>query len=94
MVDIAAGISTGVACPVMAIGRDEAETEKRLGAALLAGQSLISIDNVNGELGGDALCQAVERPVVQIRILGRSKRVSTRDVRCVWVGHGGTNSGR
>ncbi len=59
----------------MAAGRTEEETEKRLGAALLAGQPLLSIDNVNGELGGDALCQAVERPVIEIRILGRSELV-------------------
>jgi hypothetical protein len=74
--DVASAISVGRACPVMAAGRDEAETEKRLGAALLAGQPLISIDNCNAELSGDALCQAIERPAVQVRILGRSERVT------------------
>jgi hypothetical protein len=73
--DIVAAIAIGQIMPVMAAGRNEEETEKRLGAALLTGQSLISIDNVNGELGGDALCQAVERPVVEIRILGKSELV-------------------
>jgi phage gp37-like protein len=47
--------------------------EKRLGAALMTGQPLISIDNISGELGGDALCQVIERPVVDIRVLGQSK---------------------
>ena len=47
--------------PVIAAGRTEEETEKRLGAALLTGQPLITIDNVNGELRGDALCQIIER---------------------------------
>ena len=61
--------------PVMAAGRTEEETEKRLGANLLTGQPLICIDNVNGELKGDALCQAVERPIVEVRILGKSERV-------------------
>src|ERR1035438_161575 len=56
-------------------GASEEETEKRLGAAMLAGQPLISIDNISGELGGDALCQIIERPVVEIRVLGRSDRV-------------------
>ena len=95
LVDLAAAVATGMACPVMAAGRDEAETEKRLGAALLAGQALISIDNVNGELGGDALCQAVERPVVQIRILGRSERVSieTRSTTILATGNNLTLSG-
>ena len=61
--DIAAAIAIGHPCPVMAAGRNEEETEKRLGAALMAGQPIISIDNVTGELGGDALCQVIERRV-------------------------------
>jgi hypothetical protein len=72
--DVAAAIAIGQPCPVMAAGRNEEETEKRLGAALLAGQPIISIDNLNGDLGGDALCQIIERPVVEIRILGKSER--------------------
>ena len=75
LIDLAAVIASGQPCPVIAAGRDEEETEKRLGAALLTGQALINIDNVNGGLGGDALCQAVERPVMQIRVLGKSKLV-------------------
>lgn len=73
--DISAAIATGQPCPVMAAGRKEEETEKRLGAALLAGQPIINIDNLNGDLGGDALCQMIERPIVEVRILGRSERV-------------------
>jgi putative DNA primase/helicase len=75
LVDIAAAIAIGQPCPVLAAGRTEEETEKRLGAALLAGQPLISIDNLNGDLGGDALCQAIERPIVEIRVLGKSELV-------------------
>ena len=72
--DICSVIATGQVCPVMAAGANEEETEKRLGAALMAGQSIISIDNFNGDLGGDALCQIIERPIVDIRILGKSER--------------------
>jgi hypothetical protein len=75
LLDVASAISTGQLCPVMSAGRTEEETEKRLGAALIAAQPIISIDNVNGTLGGDALCQIIERPVVEIRILGKSERV-------------------
>jgi len=80
LVDLAAAISTGQFAPVIAIGRTDEETEKRLGAALLGGQPIISLDNVNGRLGGDALCQVVERPVVQVRPLQRSelKRIESR----------------
>jgi len=75
LLDVAAAIAIGQPCPVMAAGRTEEETEKRLGAAVLAGQPIIAIDNVNGDLGGDALCQIIERPIVEIRILGKSERV-------------------
>ena len=73
--DIVAAIVIGQLMPVMAAGRTEEETEKRLAAALVAAQPLISIDNVNGELGGDSLCQTIERPIVKIRILGRTEQV-------------------
>ena len=59
----------------MSTGASTEEMEKRLGSALMKGQPLIAIDNISGELGGDALCQAIERPVVDIRILGRSENV-------------------
>jgi putative DNA primase/helicase len=73
--DIVAAISIGQLMPVMSTGASEEETEKRLGASLMTGQPLISIDNISGELGGDALCQIIERPVVDIRVLGRSEKV-------------------
>jgi hypothetical protein len=73
--DTVSAIAIGQLMPVMSTGQDETEMEKRLGAALMAGQPLISIDNISKELGGDALCQIIERPVVEIRILGRSERV-------------------
>ena len=76
LLDVVAAIAIGRPMPVMAAGRTEEEFEKRLGAALLAGQPLISVDNCNADLGGDALCQIVERPIVDIRILGKSERVS------------------
>ncbi|MER8648410.1 MULTISPECIES: PriCT-2 domain-containing protein [unclassified Mesorhizobium] len=75
IVDLASAIATGQRCPVIAAGRTEEETEKRLGSALMKGQALISIDNLNGELYGDALCQFIERPVNEVRVLGQSKNV-------------------
>ena len=73
LVDVASALETGRLCPVIAAGRTEEETEKRLGAAMLAGYPLISIDNLNGTLGGDCLCQLVERTIVSVRALGSSK---------------------
>ena len=48
------------------------ETEKRLIGAALAQFPIIALDNVNGLLMGDFLCQVTERPVLQIRPLGTS----------------------
>jgi putative DNA primase/helicase len=75
LLDTAAAIAIGEPCPAIAAGRDEAETEKRLVSVVLAGYPLINIDNVNGELAGDFLCQVIERPIVNPRVLGKSKTV-------------------
>lgn len=71
--DIASAISLGQLCPVISAGKTEDEMEKRLGAALMAGQPIISIDNVVAGLGGEMLCQAIERPLITPRILGKSE---------------------
>ena len=68
-------ISTGQPMAVMSAGKTVEETEKRLGAAVIAGQTMICIDNVEGELGGDALCQLVEQVRPKVRILGQSKLI-------------------
>jgi putative DNA primase/helicase len=73
--DLAAAISIGQRrIPVMAAG-DEEETEKRLVSVLLTGQPLISIDNVNRELKGEFLAQAIEQQLLELRPLGTSKVV-------------------
>lgn len=73
LVDVASVIATGRPCPVATVAKSEEETEKRLVGLLLAAFPLICLDNVNGELGGDLLCQAIERPIVQVRPLGTSE---------------------
>lgn len=76
LLHLASVVATGQHMPVVAAGRDEEETEKRLGAALLAGQPLITLDNVSNDLRGDALCQIIEQPRPQVRVLGRSELVT------------------
>jgi hypothetical protein len=80
LADTISHIANGRPCPVIAAaggggGANDAETEKRLVGLLLAGVPLINIDNVNGPLGSDLLCQAIERPIVQVRPLGGSEMV-------------------
>lgn len=72
LADIAAMIATGRRIPVIAQGKTEEEAEKRLGAALLAGDVVISIDNVERSLGGEFLCQVLTQPMVKTRVLGKS----------------------
>lgn len=73
LVDVASIIATGRRAPVMSQGRDEAEQEKRLGAALLAGDAVISIDNATQPIDGDLLCQTMTQPAVRLRVLGASE---------------------
>jgi putative DNA primase/helicase len=66
--------------PVITVGASMAEMEKRLGSALLAGQQLITLDNIGSVLESDMLCQIIDQPTPQVRILGKSKMpiVNTR----------------
>ena len=64
--------------PVLGSGNDEAEMEKRIGAELIHGQTLICLDNVVYELGGQALCQLIEQHRPSVRILGKSVNVEAR----------------
>jgi putative DNA primase/helicase len=70
--DLASAIATGERCAVVAVAPNLEETEKRLIGAVLAGYPIIALDNCNAELAGDFLCQASERPVLQLRPLGSS----------------------
>lgn len=85
-----AWIATGQAMPVLGAGKSEEELEKRLGAAVIHGQPLVCIDNVVGELGGDALCRLIEQPRPSVRILGHSQNVEI-DARAVTFFANGNN---
>jgi hypothetical protein len=73
LVDVIATIATGRLCPVITASPSREETEKRIGAVLLSGSPIVSLDNVTHDLEGELLCQITERPIVRIRILGRSE---------------------
>jgi len=85
IIDVASAMGIGDYAPVITASNKDEETEKRLAAALLNGQAIISIDNVNGDLGGDLLCQMVERPIVAVRPLGSSKLVKIDNRACVFA---------
>jgi class 3 adenylate cyclase len=56
-VDVISAIATGRLCPVITASRSEEEIEKRLGAVVLGGASIVSLDNCTHDLSGDLLCQ-------------------------------------
>lgn len=83
--DVAASISLGTRCPVIAACKNDEELEKRLGAAALMGQQIINFDNVNGDLRSDALSQLVSQSICQIRVLGRSEMPSVSNRFCLFA---------
>ena len=71
LTDIVAMVGTGDRCPVLSLPKkNPEEIEKRLNAIVLAGQPIISLDNMTVRLEGDFLCQMMERPVLITRPLG------------------------
>ena len=83
--DIAATIASGERCPVMAVSDNPEETEKRLVGAALAQRPIIALDNCNRLLMGDFLCQAAERPLLQLRPLGTSQLIRIPNSFCIFA---------
>jgi putative DNA primase/helicase len=79
--DLMSTVVRGLPCPVITYNKSMEEMEKRLGALVLEGVPMISLDNCSGDIGGDLLCQITERPLVRIRILGKSEAPE-----CDWRG--------
>jgi hypothetical protein len=78
LVDLASIIATGERAAVTSTGRDkfgDAEMEKRLTASMLAGDTVLAIDNLEHPLGGAFLCQLLTQHKVKLRPLGRSVNV-------------------
>jgi putative DNA primase/helicase len=74
LVDIAAVLATGRRAAVVAAVRDQEELRKRLESSMLAGDMMVSLDNLNGTLNSDLLCQATTQASVKIRPLGVSQQ--------------------
>jgi putative DNA primase/helicase len=77
LVDLASILESGDRAPVISLGKNEEELEKRLGAALIAGDQIISLDNCNREVDSIFLCQALTQQRLKIRMLGFSRHVDT-----------------
>ncbi len=73
LVNIASVIAYGHEAPTVSYGHDDGETNKLLGAELLAGRQIVAIDNIERPLDGELLCQMLTNTTVRVRILGESK---------------------
>ncbi len=56
--------------------KEEDERKKAITTYVMAGDPIVSFDNVTGRLGGDALCTALTEPVWTDRVLGASRKWS------------------
>jgi len=72
LADLISMIATGERAAAFAVAPKPEETEKRLVGSAPAGYPVISLDNCRGVLEGDFLCQITERPLLQLRALGKS----------------------
>lgn len=76
LTDIASVIATGWPAAVTGVGHDgrsNAELEKRLDASLIAGEAIVSLDNLEYPLGGQVMNQVLTQPKIRPRILGKSE---------------------
>lgn len=77
LADALAIIATGRRAAVIGLGKDDVEADKRLTGALLAGDPVIAIDNIERPVFGDLICQALTQPIIRIRALGGSDLIQT-----------------
>lgn len=87
LANVAAAIGTGRPCSALSATSDPVELEKRINTMILEGDPLVSIDNVNGMLRSDLLCQAITAPAVLARPLGVSQKSEMPNT-AVWLANG------
>ena len=75
LVDIASILATGQAASVLSAPREEAELQKQVGAALMAGDAFITLDNIEYPLRSEFLCQVMTQGSVSVRVLGESRNM-------------------
>ncbi|MDP2073347.1 hypothetical protein [Hydrogenophaga sp.] len=74
----AAVVATGGKASMMAPGHNQEEFEKRVDAAIIAGDPVVILDNLSRPLSGDNLCAAITSDSATVRPLGSSTQVRVR----------------
>ena len=75
LVDIIAMLATGRPRPTIDQSRNEDELKKCLGASLIAGDSLIALDNCQHVLEGSFLNTITKQHAFKVRVLGQSQNM-------------------
>jgi putative DNA primase/helicase len=80
LADLVAILATGREAAAITWGPDAEENTKALTAALLAGDAVAVLDNVEVLLRGELLCSALTQSALRLRPLGRSELVTVPSV--------------
>ncbi|CDH43806.1 hypothetical protein [Candidatus Contendibacter odensensis] len=73
LMDVPALVATGRPATIFDLGADADEVEKRMLSVLLAGDSVINLDNLEVPLSGATLCKALSSETITGRLLGFNK---------------------
>lgn len=73
LADCIATMATGTAAASMNQGASEEEDEKRIASMLLAGDTVMAVDNITRPVGGPAWCSVITNAVHRPRKLGASE---------------------
>ena len=76
LAEVVSIIATGRAAAMMTARKDDEEWRKAITSLLLRGQSVITIDNVEGDLYSPSLAALLTATIWQDRLLGRSEMVT------------------
>jgi hypothetical protein len=76
LVDAVSIVAYGTPAAVLDYGQDPDEATKRLDSALLAGDPMLHIDNVDAPLEGAGLCQTITQTARRLRLLGSNSMVT------------------
>jgi hypothetical protein len=87
LADVVALIATGRPAGMASAPRDDEEVRKQITSALRAGSTVITIDNVAGDLSAPSLARALTAEVWEDRLLGRSEQLKLPQ-RATWLASG------
>jgi hypothetical protein len=87
LADVVALVATGRPAGMASAPRDDEEVRKQITSALRAGSTVITIDNVSGELAAPSLARALTAEVWEDRLLGRSEQLKLPQ-RATWLASG------